>query len=145
MSELILTGFPELCELSHADAKALHPFLQFRVYERGRRLASEATEADGLLLVERGRVQLKTSTLGQSESFDGPVAMGAYSLVCVGQRRYTAIAETPCFVWLLDRPAYRRLVEDHPRVACRLLEGLLVRAAGLGEGLIATLQADRPS
>lgn len=106
-------------------------------------MANEATEADGLLLVESGRVQLKASAVGQTESFDGPVAMGAYSLVCVGQRRYTAVAETPCSVWLLDRLAYRRLVDDHPQVACRLLEGLLVRAAGLGEGLIAALQADR--
>ena len=142
MTPLIPTAFPELSELSREDATTLQSFLEFRVYESGRRLASEATEADGLLLVERGRVQLKSTAVGEGESFDGPVAMGAYSLVSVGQRRYTAFAQTPCSVWLLDRSAYRRLVDDHPGVACRLLEGLLARAAFLGEGLISALQAE---
>ena len=143
MSELVLTAFPELCELSHEDGKTLQAFLRFRVYESGRRLAHEASEAEGLLLVESGRFQLKASAVEQSETLDGPLAMGAYSLVCVGQRRYTAVAKTACTVWSLDRPAYRRLVEDHPQVACRLLEGILLRAAALGEGLITALQADR--
>jgi len=143
MSKLVQTAFPELCELSEDDAKTLHAFLRHRVYESGRRLAHEASEADSLLLVESGRVQFKASAAGRAETFDAPLAMGAYSLVCVGQRRYTAVADTACSVWSLDRAAYRRLVADHPDVACRLLEGLLVRAAVLGEGMITALQADR--
>ncbi len=35
----------------------------------------------------------------------------------------------PCELWRLSRDLWHRLVEDHPRVACRLLEAILVETA----------------
>ena len=53
MREFVLTDFAEVCEPSHDIGRTLRSFLRFRVYEIRRRLGSEATEADGLLLEGR--------------------------------------------------------------------------------------------
>jgi CRP-like cAMP-binding protein len=57
--------------------------------------------------------------------------LGGASLLSMGQREATAKAEVECEVMLLERTAYRRLVDDYPRTACRLTEALASELAGL--------------
>ncbi len=57
--------------------------------------------------------------------------MGGVSLVSVGQREVTAAAGPATQVLLLTREAFRRLVDDAPRVGCRILETCVVEFAGV--------------
>ena len=43
----------------------------------------------------------------------------------------SVVAESDCQVLILERAAYRRLADDHPRTASRLLEAALADTAGL--------------
>ena len=140
-----LKGFPELCELSAGDRTALVALLEPQHFASGRRVSHAGTEAEGLILVARGQIRLELSNAKHTETLDAPVALGAHSLISVGPSLATVIAQTPCAVWRLDRSAYRRLVDDEPRVACRLLEGILAQSASLSRRLIAASEADHAS
>ncbi len=140
-----LKGFPELCELSAGDRTALVELLEPQHFASGRRVSHAGTEAEGLILVAQGRIRVELNQTKYREILDAPVALGAHSLISVGPCLATVIAQTPCDVWRLDRSAYRRLVDDEPRVACRLLEGILAQSASLGRRLIAASEGDRAS
>jgi len=130
----VLKDFRLLTELNDEDREALADLLDDKKVAQGRRIFTEGTEAEGLVLVTSGTVRIQSKRTGTVELLDAPVALGALSLVSVGPRECTVIAETPCDVLLLVRTSYRRLVEDHPRAACRLTEGIVDEAAGLIRG-----------
>ncbi len=131
MTADVLKGFRLLAELNDDDREALAELLDDKPLAQGRRIFSEGTEAEGLVLITSGTVRIQSKRSSVVEFFDAPVALGAFSLVSVGPRECTAIAETACEVLLLARTSFRRLVDDHPRTACRLTEGMLDEAAGL--------------
>lgn len=131
MTADLLKGFRLLTELNDEDRDALAELLDDKQLAQGRRIFTEGTEAEGLVLITSGTVRIQSKRTGVVEIFEAPVALGALSLVSVGPRECTAIAETACDVLVLARTAYRRLVDDHPRAACRLTEGLIEEAAAL--------------
>jgi NTE family protein len=134
MTADVLKGFRLLTELNDEDRDALAQLLDEKQLAQGRRIFTEGTEAEGLVLITSGTVRIQSKRSGVVEFFDAPAALGALSLVSVGPRECTAIAETSCEVLVLARTAYRRLVDDHPRTACRLTEGMIEEAAGLIRG-----------
>jgi len=121
-----LKRFPLLAELSDDDRDALFGVLELQTLRRGRSVYRETGEADGLVLVLSGSVRLSSR---HSEADDlgmlgeGTI-LGTASLLAIGPREATAKAEADCEVALLSRNAYRRLVEDYPRTACRLTEAI---------------------
>jgi CRP-like cAMP-binding protein len=127
-----LKRFPLLVEFSAEDCEALSELLEEKALKRGRRLFGEGNEADGLVLVQSGTVVLKSGRAKQDLGRLGPGStLGALSLVTVGARECTARAETDCELLLLARTAFRRLVDDAPRTACRLLEAVTAEVATL--------------
>lgn len=126
-----LKDFALLAEFTDEDREALAELLEQKSLLEGRRIFSEGTEAEGMVLVLSGTVQLQNRRTGSSETVDAPVALGALSLVTVGPRECTAIAETACEILMLPRTSFRRLIDDYPRTACRLAEGLLDEASGM--------------
>jgi CRP-like cAMP-binding protein len=130
----VLKSFRLLTELNDEDRMALSDLLDEKSVAEGRRIFSEGTEAEGLILVASGSVRIQSKRTGLEEIFEAPVALGALSLVSVGPRECTAIAASACAVLTLARTAYRRLVEDHPRTACRLTEGMIEEASALIRG-----------
>ena len=137
-----LKVFPELSELTGNDRQDLLEFAEFQQLGEGRRIRSMGTEAEGLVLVASGRIRLEVGPSRPTQILEAPIALGGHSLISVGPALATVIADTPCSVWRLDRPAYRRLVDDRPRVACRLLEGILAQSAFIGRRLIGTSESD---
>lgn len=121
-----LKRFPLLAELSDDDRDALFGLLDVQTLRRGRSVYRETGEADGLVMILRGRVQLSSrhasdddlGTLGEG------AILGTASLLAMGQREATAKAMGDCEVALLSRNAYRRLVDDYPRTACRVTEAI---------------------
>ena len=134
MTAARLKVFSLLAELTDEDREALADVVEERVLRAGRRIFSEGTEAEGLVLVESGTLRIESRRSGTSEAVEAPLALGALSLVAVGPRECTVFAESECTVLMLPRTAYRRLVDDAPRTACRLLEGIVDDAAALVRG-----------
>ncbi|MAI79491.1 MAG: hypothetical protein CL917_11155 [Deltaproteobacteria bacterium] len=131
-----LKSLPLLSDMSPSQRQSLFEQLEYRRIERGRRLVSEGSEAEGLVLVQSGRVRFEADCEPHALIEEGPITLGRYALIRAGQRECTAFAETPCEIWRLSRTAYRRLFEDCPEVACRLLEALLAESAALSQEMI---------
>ncbi len=131
MNGASLKDFPLLAEFTDEDREVLVEFLEERSVALGRRLFSEDSEAEGLLLLASGEVRVESRRTGAAESMGAGSALGALSLVSLGPHEATAFAVTPCQVLLLPRTSWRRFVEDYPRTACRLAEAVLSEFAGL--------------
>jgi len=120
-----LKRFALLVDFCDEDREELFSLLEEKTLVAGRSLFREGSEAESLVLLRSGTVQLKSARAGDLGRAGEGTALGALSLVCVGPREATAIAETPCELLLLPRTSFRRLVEDAPRTACRLAEAIL--------------------
>ena len=137
-----LKRFGLLAELQDEDRKALLELLEFETIRKGRSVYRETAEADGLILLASGTVRLSSKRCKDLGTLGAGAVLGAASLLAMGQREATVKAETQCEVWLLARTAYRRLVDDYPRTACRLTEAIAAEIAGLlREGLDGFLPA----
>jgi CRP-like cAMP-binding protein len=139
-----LKRFSLLAEFSDEDREALFELLEPQAVRKGRSVYRETAEADGLVFILSGVVRL-SGRYGDDLGLLGEgTILGGASLLTMGQREATAKAESDCQVLLLPRTAYRRLVDDYPRTACRLTEAVAADlAALLREALapIAQLQA----
>jgi CRP-like cAMP-binding protein len=126
-----------LGEFDADDRDALAGLLAERSLGAGERLFEEGEEARGLVLVAEGALKLESRRLDGSRRVGSGHWLGAAALVTVGGREVTATATEPTRLLELDRLAFRRLVEDAPRTACRLLEAVLM---DLADGLRPTLE-----
>lgn len=120
-----LKQFPLLVELSEEDRVALGDLLEPKSVVAGRSIFREGTEADGLVLIASGAVTVSAGRLTEPESFRAGEVLGPLSLVSVGPREATAVAETGVELLVLPRTSFRRLADDYPRTACRLIEAIL--------------------
>jgi CRP-like cAMP-binding protein len=131
-----LKGVALFAELSEDELDALAEVLEEESLVAGRVLFEEGAEADGLVAVLEGAVELESRDHGSLTRLAAGAALGGLSLVAPGRREVTALAAEACTVAWLERGSFRRLVDDEPRVACKLVEALLRETAGdLREGL----------
>ena len=137
MTAAELKHFPLLAEFSDEDREVLFELLEPRSIRKGRSIYRETGEAEGLVLIAEGEVRLSTQRREVELGVVGAgQILGAASLLTLGSREATAKAETACEILLLERTAYRRLLDDYPRTACRLTEAIARSLAGLlREGL----------
>ena len=139
-----LKRFSLLAEFSDEDREALAELLEKRQLPDGKSVFQEGSEAEGLVLLEQGRLKLKSRRTGSVlGSLDAHQHLGAASLFSFGRREITAVADGPCTIFLLPRASLQRLVEDRPRAAFRLAEAVAGELAGLTRyGLEALIEAD---
>ena len=131
MTPADLKRFPLLVELSDDDREALFELLEPQAFRTGRSVYRETAEADGLVLIVSGEVRLSSRRRADLGVLGEGAILGGASLLTMGQREATAKAECECQVLLLPRTAYRRLLEDFPRTACRLTEAIAADLAAL--------------
>jgi SulP family sulfate permease len=112
-------------EFSDADCDALCELLEESTVWEGRAIFREGEEADGLILVESGTVRLESKRGVKLGVLQAGCAFGGVSLLVLGKRECTVLAETECRIHLLPRTSYRRLVDDAPFTACRLVESVI--------------------
>jgi CRP-like cAMP-binding protein len=129
-----LEVFPLLHELSEGERDDLAELLEHWSFKEGEEIFCEGDEAHGLVLVLSGSVRLEGSRGEAAERITQGEHLGALSLVAVGSRESSAVAESACDLLLFSRTAFRRLADDAPRAACRLVEAILVDLAGLLRG-----------
>jgi CRP-like cAMP-binding protein len=113
-----------LVEFDDADREALADLLEEQQIMAGRRLFTEGEESDGLALILEGRIRLELRGGQVLGHLPAGSALGGISLVGFGKRGTGAFCEEACRVAWLDRLGYRRLADDYPRTACRLIEAL---------------------
>jgi CRP-like cAMP-binding protein len=126
-----LKNFGLLSEFGDEDREALFELLDERPIAEGRRIFSEGTESEGLVLVASGRVRVESRRATEPAVLEAGCALGALSLIALGRRESTIFADTACSVLILPRTAYRRLADDYPRTACRLMEAIMDELTGL--------------
>ena len=125
MKQVDLKVFPLFAEFTAEDQEALHELLEPMAAFQSRTLFSQNTEAEGLVLVVSGEISLKSSRSDEVVQLEAGAAIGGLSLMALGPREVTARADTACDLLVLSRSSFRRLVDDHPRTACRLTEAIL--------------------
>ncbi len=127
-----LKRFELLAEFGCDDRTELCELLESRKIAEGKLLFREGEEANALYLVVSGTVRINSKRAGALGLLCEGANLGAISLVAVGRREATAVAETDASVLVLTRAGFHRLAEDAPRTACRLAEAIIVYlAAGL--------------
>ncbi len=120
-----LKQFSLLIEFSEEEREFLAELLEKQELPDGKSAFREGSEGEGLVLVEKGRLKLKSrrtgGVVGMLEARDH---LGAASLFALGKREVTALADGPCTIWTLSRSGLSRLLEDSPRAAFRLAEAV---------------------
>jgi CRP-like cAMP-binding protein len=125
-----LKRFSLLAEFTEEELDALLEVMEERSISRGVALFREGSESEGLVLIVAGEARVSSRRSSENYEVGEGDALGALSLIVVGKRESTAVAESPCKFLLLPRSAFHRLSEDLPRVACRLAEGIVLEMAG---------------
>jgi CRP-like cAMP-binding protein len=120
VSESGLKGFALFGDLGDAEREELAALLEERDLSSGETLFEEGDEADALVLVLRGGVEL-ASRRSDAKVVVGPGdTIGALALFAVGSRETTAVGAEPSDLRLLRREDFLRFAEDHPRPAFRI-------------------------
>lgn len=124
MNAADLKSIPLLAEFGEDDREALAELLEEQSLAAGRRLFSENEESEDLVIIVAGRVRLEPRGGEAFGHLPEGTVLGGISLVGPGKRGTSVVCEDACRVARLDRSGYRRLADDHPRTACRLIEAL---------------------
>jgi CRP-like cAMP-binding protein len=119
-----LKRFSLLTEFTESEFDDLLAVLSPATVLADRTLFREGRQSDGLALLLEGTVRLESARTGHKARVGAGTALGALSLVGMGPRESTAVSVTPCELLWLHRADFRRLVDDSPRTACRLLEAI---------------------
>lgn len=140
-----LKQFSLLAEFSEDEREFLAELLEKRELPNGKSAFREGSEAEGLVLLEKGRLKLKSRrTGGVVGTLEAPEHLGAASLFAMGKREVTALADGPSTIWTLSRSSLSRLLEDSPRAAFRLAEAVAREAVTLVRGGLEVLVEQEP-
>jgi len=121
----VLKQFALLAEFSEDERDALTEVLEKRILPNGKSIFREGSEAEGLVLLEKGSLKLKSRRTGGIVGvLVAQEHLGGGALFGLGQREVTALADGPSTVWTLSRSGLARLVDDSPRAAFRLAEAI---------------------
>lgn len=127
-------------ELTDEEREVVASLLEQRRLVDGKSAFREGTESEGLVLLESGRLKLRSGrTQAVVGTLEAPDHLGAASLFSFGKREVTALAEGPCVIWTLSRSALSRLLDDSPRAAFRVAEAVATELASLARQGVDTL------
>ena len=141
-----LKRFALFADFSEDEREALCELLEARELPNGKSAFREGAEAEGLVLLCKGRLKLKSKRTGTLVGIlEAPAHLGAASLFAFGKREVTALADGAASIRSLSRSGLPRLADDSPRAAFRLAAAVAAELAGLtraGLDLLATGDAD---
>ena len=144
MSPDALKRFALFAGLSDEEREVVGSLLEQRRLLDGKSAFREGSESEGLILLESGRLKLRSQRLsGVVGTLEAPEHLGAASLFSLGKREVTALADGSCTLWILSRSSLSRLADDCPRAAFRLAEAVATELAGLArQGLDSVARPD---
>ncbi len=117
--------------LAESDLDEIAPYFECRQVPAGKALWAEGDEGNYVAFIISGKVEVNK----QTEFAGKPVVIAVYSRgTIVGElnildgtpRSVGAIALEPADLILLNAPNFHRLLENHPQLGVKLLQGMLL-------------------
>lgn len=107
-----------------------------RKLQAGQMLFRENTAADCAFVVADGRIELsRTAHNGQSGTVGRGTLLGELAMVTAVDRSMTAIAVDAAEVIRINRPLFRRMLEEYPEIADVVRQRISADLADLNKGL----------
>lgn len=129
MSAAALKRFALFADLGDAEREDLAELLEERDLSPRETLFGEGDEADALVLVLSGRVEIAGPRGGERLAVGPGGTLGALALFSVGLREGDAVGAESSEVRLLRREDFLRFAEDHPRAAFRIAAAVAAEVA----------------
>ena len=120
MSDDGLKAFALFADLGDVEREELAALLEERDLSSGETLFEEGEEADALVLVLRGGVELASRRSSEKVVLGPGDTIGGLALFAVGSRETTAVGVEASDLRLLRREDFLRFADDHPRPAFRI-------------------------
>lgn len=142
-----LKAFAPFADLSEGERAEIAELLEERTLAPGETLFVEGDDADALVLVSEGSLELASRRMREPASLGPGAVLGGLALFAVGAREASAVGAERAEVLLLRREDFLRLAEDSPRTACRIAMALSAELAGHLRSTLAALpvaSVDRP-
>jgi CRP-like cAMP-binding protein len=124
-----LKTFTLFADLGDAEREDLAELLEERELSARETLFGEGDEADALVLVLSGCVEIESPRSGERLSIGPGGAIGALALFSVGLREGDAVGVAESDLRLLRREDFLRFAEDHPRAAFRIAAAVAAEVA----------------
>ena len=119
-----LKGFVPFADLSDGERAEVADLLEARRLAPGETLFSEGDDADALVLVAGGTLEVGCRRTRESAKLGPGAVLGGLALFAIGAREASATGAERTEVLLLRREDFLRLAEDSPRTACRVAMAL---------------------
>jgi CRP-like cAMP-binding protein len=136
-----LKGFGAFADLSEGERAEIAELLEERSLSPGETLFVEGDDADAMVLVTEGTVQVESRRTRESASLGPGAVLGGLALFAIGVRETSAAGADRAEVLLLRREDFLRLAEDSPRTACRVAMALSAELAAALRGALGSLPA----
>jgi len=124
-----LKAFALFSDLGDGEREELAALLEERGLSIGETLFEQGDEADALVLVVRGRVELASRRSTEKVAVGAGATIGVLALLAVGTRETSVIGADASDLLLLSREKFLRFAEDHPRVAFRIAAAVAAAVA----------------
>jgi len=124
-----LKRFAIFADLGEGEREELAALLEERDLSTGETLFEEGDDADALLLVLDGRVELRSRCRPDVLSLGAGEVVGGLALFAVGAREVSAVGGEATALRLLRREDFLRFAEDQPRAAFRIAAALVADVA----------------
>jgi CRP/FNR family transcriptional regulator/CRP/FNR family cyclic AMP-dependent transcriptional regulator len=131
-----LKGFFPFADLSDGERAEIAGLLEERSLSPGETLFVEGDDADALVLVTEGTVQVESRRTRESANLGPGTVLGGLALFAIGVRETSAAGAERAEVLLLRREDFLRLAEDSPRTACRVAMALTADLAATLRGAL---------
>jgi CRP-like cAMP-binding protein len=136
-----LKGFVPFADLSDGERAEVADLLEARSLSPGETLFSEGDDADSLVLVTGGSLEVGCRRSRESAKLGPGTVLGGLALFAIGAREASATGAERTEVLLLRREDFLRLAEDSPRTACRVAMALSADLAGVLRNALDVLPA----
>lgn len=140
-----LKAFGPFADLSEPERAEVAELLEERRLSPGETLFSEGDDADAMVLIREGTLQLESRRTRESATLGPGAVLGGLALFSVGARETSAAGMDKAGVLLLRRENFLRLAEDSPRTACRIAMALSADLAGALRNVLGTLSGVDPT
>ena len=129
MSATELKAFALFSDLGDGEREELAALVEERDLSTGEILFEQGDEADALVLVVRGSVDVSSRRSRERVALGAGAMIGALALFAVGTRETTVVGADASDLLLLRREEFLRFAEDHPRAAFRIAAAVAAEVA----------------
>jgi len=120
---------PMFDEVDGRDLKLLAQASELAVYGAGMEIFREGAPGDAMYFILSGQVEIIKKTADGKPKvlalLPKGTVLGEMSLVDSAPRSASAIAKTDVKMVLMEKHAFQRLTDEHPRPACKIMLKLL--------------------